>query len=116
MIKSQDYTVALARDYININPKSSKKMTKANVEKLLADFTANNESLKALKKRVEEQKQELFAIMDKQGMDVLQGTTMQGVRSFSERDRFDSVTLKKEDFTTYNKYVVKSLVTSFKVI
>jgi hypothetical protein len=93
-----------------------KKMTRASVEKLLADFTANNESLKALKKRVEAQKAELFAIMDQQGMDVLQGLTMQGVRSFSDRDRFDSVTLKKEDLKTYNKYVLKSLVTSFKVV
>ncbi len=95
---------------------NTKKISKADAEKLLADFNANSENLKALKKRVEAQKAELFAIMDQQGMDTLQGTTMQGVRSFSERDRFDSVALKKEDITTYNKYVVKSLVTSFKVI
>ena len=94
----------------------SKKMSKMDVEKLLTDFTANNESLKALKKRVEAQKAELFAIMDKQDMDVLQGLTMQGVRSFSDRDRFDSVALKKADLKTYNKYVVKSLVTNFKVV
>lgn len=111
-----NYTVALAKDYMNNNPKKSKKISKADAEKLLADFNANNESLKALKKRVEAQKAELFAIMDQQGMDTLQGLTMQGVRAFSERDRFDSVALKKEDITTYNKYVVKSLVTSFKVI
>jgi hypothetical protein len=93
-----------------------KKMTRASVEKLLADFTANNESLKALKKEVDTQKAELFAIMDQQGVDSLQGLTLQGVRSFSDRDRFDSVALKKENITIYNKYVVKSLVTSFKVI
>ena len=117
MIETKDYTVALAKDYINNNnPKSSKKMSKASIEKLLADYTANNESLKALKKRVEAQKAQLFSIMDQQGMDTLQGLTMQGIRSFSERDRFDSVMLKKEDVTTYHKYVVKSLVTSFKVI
>ena len=115
MIEPKEYAVALAKDYINNNPKSSKKMSKASVEKLLADFTANSESLKALKKRVESQKAELFAVMDEQGMDILQGTTMQGVRSFGERDRFDSTALKKEDIATYNKYVVKSLVTSFKV-
>ena len=94
----------------------SKKMTKMDVEKLLADFTASNESLKALKKKAEAQKAELFAIMDRQGMDVLQGLTLQGVRSFSERDRFNSIALKKEDITTYNKYVVKSTVTSFEVV
>ena len=93
-----------------------KKMSKKDVEKLLVDFTANTESLKALKKRVETQKAELFAIMDKQGMDVLQGLTMQGVRSFSERDRFDSTTLKKENIAIYNKYIVKSLVTNFRVV
>ena len=94
----------------------SKKMTKASVEKLLVDFNTSNENLKALKKRVETQKTEILSIMDQQGVDALQGLTMQGIRLFFERDRFDSATPKKEDLKTYNKYIVKSLVTSFKVV